>query len=188
MKNTYSSVPLSRFHRIFYPTVTTVVTSQLEEEIGGMAAVSHMPISFDPPLVGVSIQPGHRTHRLVSTSGYFAVNWVDRVHGDKIGAMGSRTERGTKDKITACGFTHHPGRETPVPVLDQAVATVECSVQERHRTGDHDLFVGEVVAAYAIPDFQEYWLFEGYSPALYAGSTESEEGETRLRLLELATK
>ncbi|MFQ5950692.1 MAG: flavin reductase family protein [Candidatus Geothermarchaeales archaeon] len=185
MKKTYSPVPLSRFHRLFYPIVATVVTSRQEEDVGGMAAVSYVPLSFDPPLVGVSIQPGHRTHRLVSASGYFAINWVDRAHADKIEAMGSPTERRVKDKIKACDFTHHPGQEAPVPVVDQAVAALECRVRERHRTGDHDLFVGEVLAAYTISDFEEYWRFEGYSPALYAGSTESEKGETRLRFLEL---
>ncbi|MAH21789.1 MAG: hypothetical protein CMO12_03145, partial [Thaumarchaeota archaeon] len=64
-------------HRIFYPVVPIIVTSQSGKRIGGMAAVSCMPISVNPPLVGISISPKNRTHGLVEASGCFALNWLD---------------------------------------------------------------------------------------------------------------
>jgi 3-hydroxy-9,10-secoandrosta-1,3,5(10)-triene-9,17-dione monooxygenase reductase component len=44
-----------------------------------------------------------------------------------------------------CGAAWHPG-ETGVPLLDGAIATLECSVVETFSAGDHDLFIGRVEA------------------------------------------
>jgi len=41
--------------------------------------------------------------------------------------------------------------ETNVPLLDGAVANLECKVVHEYDSGDHMIFVGEVVAAH-VPD------------------------------------
>ena len=47
---------------------------------------------------------------------------------------------------TLNGFPFHTGR-TGAPVLDQAVAYVECELRQEVEVGDHTLFLGEVVAS-----------------------------------------
>ena len=42
-----------------------------------------------------------------------------------------------------CGAPWHPG-PTGLPLLDGAIATLECSVVETFSAGDHDLFIGRV--------------------------------------------
>jgi flavin reductase (DIM6/NTAB) family NADH-FMN oxidoreductase RutF len=42
-----------------------------------------------------------------------------------------------------CGATWHPG-PTGLPLLDGAIATLECSVVQTFSAGDHDLFIGRV--------------------------------------------
>ena len=44
-----------------------------------------------------------------------------------------------------CGAAWHPG-ETGLPLLDGAIATLECTVVETFSAGDHDLFIGRVDA------------------------------------------
>jgi 3-hydroxy-9,10-secoandrosta-1,3,5(10)-triene-9,17-dione monooxygenase reductase component len=44
-----------------------------------------------------------------------------------------------------CGAAWHPGT-TGVPLLDGAIATLECTVVESFSVGDHDLFIGRVEA------------------------------------------
>lgn len=156
-------------HRIFYPVVPIIVTSQSRKRIGGMAAVSCMPISVNPPLVGISISPKNRTHGLVKTSGCFALNWLDAQDIAKVAYCGFVSGSGIKDKISASGFHTRPGKELSLPIISEAHATAECRVVDRFVLGDHDLFIGEVVVAYATDDFDQYWLFKEYSPILYIG-------------------
>ncbi|MDQ1395776.1 MAG: hypothetical protein QOG64_1035, partial [Acidimicrobiaceae bacterium] len=48
--------------------------------------------------------------------------------------------------MTMNGFAFHDGR-TGAPVLDDAVAYVECEVRNPVDCGDHTFFIGEVVDA-----------------------------------------
>lgn len=159
----------AKLYRIFYPVVPIIVTAEHKGEIGGLTAISYISLSFDPPLVGVSISPENRTHFLTRESGYFAMNWLDVKHADKILFMGEKSSRVVKDKIEAAGLSVQRGK-SPAPVLKEAAAILECRVESIKRTGDHDLFVGECVYAYALDDFHEYWRFEKYSPPLYMGT------------------
>jgi flavin reductase (DIM6/NTAB) family NADH-FMN oxidoreductase RutF len=42
-----------------------------------------------------------------------------------------------------CAAAWHPG-PTGLPLLDGAIATLECTVVETFSAGDHDLFIGQV--------------------------------------------
>ena len=42
-----------------------------------------------------------------------------------------------------CGAAWHPG-PTGLPLIDGAIATLECTVVETFSAGDHDLFIGRV--------------------------------------------
>jgi len=44
-------------------------------------------------------------------------------------------------------FAFHDGPSTGAPILDQAVAFIECEVRNTVDVGGHDLFIGEVVNA-----------------------------------------
>ena len=48
--------------------------------------------------------------------------------------------------MTLNGFAFHDGA-TGAPILDQAVAYVDCEVRQSVDVGDHTLFIGEVVDA-----------------------------------------
>jgi flavin reductase (DIM6/NTAB) family NADH-FMN oxidoreductase RutF len=47
------------------------------------------------------------------------------------------------------GVAHHPGPVTGAPLLDGALATLECRTAAVHDGGDHSIIVGEVVAVAA---------------------------------------
>ena len=50
------------------------------------------------------------------------------------------------DAHTLNGFPFHDG-VTGAPILDQAVAYVDCEVRESVGLGEHTLFIGEIVDA-----------------------------------------
>lgn len=163
-------VPKDRFHRLFYPQVATVVTSASRDETGGLLASSVMSTSFNPPMVALALGKGHRTTKLVEESRAFAVNWLSY---DKLPAMeklAQPTPAGVKDKLSMCGLNYRRGDKTGAPILSQAAAYLECGVSWSRESGDHVLYIGEVLEAMAIDDFCEYWRFEIYKPVLYVGS------------------
>jgi flavin reductase (DIM6/NTAB) family NADH-FMN oxidoreductase RutF len=43
-------------------------------------------------------------------------------------------------------IAHHPGPVTGAPILDAALASLECRTTAVHDAGDHSIVVGEVVS------------------------------------------
>ncbi len=165
----WKTVNKNIIHRLFYPTVPVIVVVRDNDTIGGMPANSCMPLSFNPPMIGLSVSPEHRTHKLLCNSKYFTINWVDWKYGINIELLSSKTEKNNKNKISKAGFKTKQGKIYQTTVLEESVAVIECKVKKTQSIGDHDLFISEVLEAYASEDFNEYWNFKTYSPALYLG-------------------
>jgi flavin reductase (DIM6/NTAB) family NADH-FMN oxidoreductase RutF len=100
-------------------------------------------VSFDPKLVGVSVEKTALTHELISEGGVFSLNILDREDRAIVRKFVKPVEVDTEAK-TLNGFPYHDGR-TGAPVLDQAVAYADCEVRQSIDCGGHTLFVGEVV-------------------------------------------
>ncbi|HEX8939421.1 MAG TPA: flavin reductase family protein, partial [Candidatus Limnocylindrales bacterium] len=49
------------------------------------------------------------------------------------------------DREAFCGAAWQPGA-TGLPVLDAAIASIECTIEAIHAAGDHDLYVARVDA------------------------------------------
>ena len=53
------------------------------------------------------------------------------------------------DKFKESGLTPAPAKKVKVPIIKECVAHLECNLLNQFEIGDHTLFVGEVIAAYA---------------------------------------
>jgi flavin reductase (DIM6/NTAB) family NADH-FMN oxidoreductase RutF len=102
-------------------------------------------VSFDPKLVAVSIERSAFTHELVSASRVFAVSLVDR-EDRAIVRKFTKPVDVDLERRTLNDFPFVE-RTTGAPILEQAVAFVDCHVHDQLELGDHTLFVGEVVDA-----------------------------------------
>jgi flavin reductase (DIM6/NTAB) family NADH-FMN oxidoreductase RutF len=125
-----------------------VVTARHEERQNGMTAAWVSQVSFRPPLVMVSIAPERYTHELIERSGHFAVNALHEGQTELARGFGFRSGRKT-DKLA--GVPHHAAANGS-PVLDEALAYLECRVVDRVTAGDHTLFLGEVVGGDVLND------------------------------------
>lgn len=166
----WKNVEPAKIHRLFYPQVPVVITTEFEGHIGGMPAIWCMPLSFNPPLVGVAISPEHATYKLLIGAQAFGVNWLNFSFTKQMGELGETSAKGVRDKISAVGLGIVKGSLTGQPLIRDAEGVLECRLHERHRIGTHELVVGEVVAASATESFSEYWDFSKYNPILYAGT------------------
>jgi flavin reductase (DIM6/NTAB) family NADH-FMN oxidoreductase RutF len=102
-----------------------------------------MQTSFDPPMVGVSVEKASRTIGLLRQSHVFAVNVYSAEQRDLAGRLGRRFSH-YPDKFRGITWSHGP---TGAPVLLDALGWIECRVRGEADSGDSVVFIGEVVSA-----------------------------------------
>ena len=166
----WKDIEPAKVHRLFYPQVPVVITTEFQGHIGGMPAIWCIPLSFNPPLVGVAIAPEHATYEMLIGAQAFGVNWLNFSFAKQVGELGENSAKEVTDKLSAVGLRIVKGNLTGQPLIRDAEAALECRLLEQHRIGTHELVVGEVVAASATENFTEYWDFSKYNPILYAGT------------------
>jgi flavin reductase (DIM6/NTAB) family NADH-FMN oxidoreductase RutF len=96
--------------------------------------------SLDPPLVLICL--GHRVGAIDAfrASAHFGINVLAENQRD----LAERFSRKGQDRFD--GLNWRRG-STGVPILAGVLAAIECAVRQRFTAGDHDVFVGQMVAA-----------------------------------------
>lgn len=128
------------------PSGLYVIGARDGERRNGMTANLVVQVSFDPKWIGVSVEREAFTHELVEAGGSFTVNLLDREDRPMVRKFTKPVEVDL-DAMTLNGFPFHDAPVTGAPVLDQAVAFLDCEVRETLAARSHTFFVGEVVDA-----------------------------------------
>jgi flavin reductase (DIM6/NTAB) family NADH-FMN oxidoreductase RutF len=102
-------------------------------------------VSFDPKVLAVSIEIGAYTHELVEEGRVFSLNIIDREDRAIVRKFTKPVDVDLEAR-TLNGFGYHDGA-TGAPILDQAVAFLDCEVVESVNVGGHTIFLGEIVDA-----------------------------------------
>ncbi|HEX8170159.1 MAG TPA: flavin reductase family protein [Thermoanaerobaculia bacterium] len=118
----------------------TVVTTEHDGRQYGMTVASFASLSLHPPLVVICVEKTVQSHDAIAAAGRFGVSILAQGQGDVSGRFASKRD----DKFD--GVAVHRG-ELGVPLIDGAICTLECRLQEQLPGGDHTIFVGEVVDA-----------------------------------------
>lgn len=135
--------------RLLHPRNTALLTCV---DKGGKANIITlawlMPVSINPPLIAVSIAPKRYSHKLIEESGEFVINIPTIELIEETFYCGSISGR-KADKFKETGLTPIPAKKVKSPAIKECIAHLECIVQQKIPAGDHTIFIGEVVAAYA---------------------------------------
>jgi flavin reductase len=122
-----------------FATGVTVVTTDGKAGPHGLTANAIASLSLDPPLVLVAVEKRAHSLDYLTKNGCFAIN-ILRVDQEEISRRFATP--GPKDfaglNITTAGTT--------APILSDCLAFVDCRVVEILPGGDHEIFVGEIVA------------------------------------------
>lgn len=165
-------ISLKDGERLLYPVVPALITAEENGRVGGMLAAWWSQLSFRPFLIGVAIAPERYTYRLIINSKIFGINFLDFKYVEKAPYLGDVSERFMKGKIKKAGLNIIRGKVLNTPLIAEASAALEAKLIDIFETGDHDWFVGEIVAAYATEDFQNgMWTLRKYRPLMYLGRT-----------------
>lgn len=122
-----------------FATGVTVVTTDGEAGQHGLTANAVASLSLAPPLVLVAVDKRAHSLHYLKTNGCFAVN-ILRLDQEAISQRFATP--GPKD-FTGLSITT---AVTTAPVLSDCLAFVDCRVVEILPGGDHEIFVGEIVA------------------------------------------
>ena len=105
-------------------------------------------VSLDPLLVLVCVDREARFHDAVLSAGTWAVSVLTEDHEKTARwlATRGRPADGQLDE-----HPHHPGPVTGHPILDDALASLECRTYATHPGGDHTILVGQVLSVTGPP-------------------------------------
>ena len=146
-----TQVNIASAYRLLHPMHTVLVSCVGKAGKPNVTTVAWaMPTSNDPPLVAISVSPKRHSHTLIEESQEFIINIPTLELLQATYACGSFSGR-SFDKFKKAGLTPIPARSVKAPAIRECIAHLECTVDSEVTTGDHTVFVGKVVAAYANP-------------------------------------
>jgi flavin reductase (DIM6/NTAB) family NADH-FMN oxidoreductase RutF len=119
-----------------------------------------MRTSVDPPMVAISVGHKRHSHAIIRESKEFvlAVPGEDQSEA----AMLCGTKSGKKyDKIMEAKLTPIPAKFIKPPLIAECIANLECKLVGELLTGDHTIFVGEVLNSWVSDDNRSNLLLIG---------------------------
>jgi 3-hydroxy-9,10-secoandrosta-1,3,5(10)-triene-9,17-dione monooxygenase reductase component len=134
-------------------TGVTVLTAYGEDGPVGMAANSVVSVSLDPPLILFCPAKSSSTWPTLRESGKFCVNVMAHHHEDVTRRFALRDV----DRFAGLEYLERPCG----PVLEDAVAWIECDLRDEHDAGDHTIVVAKVLELDAFEDRLPLVFFRG---------------------------
>ncbi|MFA5889523.1 MAG: flavin reductase family protein [Actinomycetota bacterium] len=127
--------------RRFAVGVTVVTSTREDGEPAGMTATAFTSVSAEPPMVLVCVDATARTREAIEGRAAYAVNILAADQRDVASRFASKT--GAKFE----GLAWRPGN-TGVPLIEGALAALECRVTRAIEAGSHLIYIGEVLASH----------------------------------------
>jgi flavin reductase (DIM6/NTAB) family NADH-FMN oxidoreductase RutF len=142
-------VPLRRAYKLINHGPTTLITSAHRGQRNVMTAAWVMAVDYEPARLVAVIAAGTYTRSLVEASGTFVVNVPTARMIEAVYAAGQVS--GTdEDKLATLALATSPASQVEAPLVDACAAWLECRVvPEPHMQEAYDLFVADVLAAWA---------------------------------------
>ncbi|MEE9098866.1 flavin reductase family protein [Pseudomonas nitroreducens] len=142
-------VPLPKAYLLLNHGPSTLVTSEHDGVANVMAAAWVMPLDFDPPKLLLVLDRNTWSRHLVEDSGAFVIQLPSRQQAELTLAVGS-SNGGEMNKFEQLDIRTARARHIEAPIVEGCVAYLECKViSEPNNQEKYDLFIAEVVAAYA---------------------------------------
>jgi len=149
-----------------FATGVTVVTTRGEEHPYGMTANAFSSVSLDPPLVLVCVKSFSEGADLIRENGVFAVN-ILAAEQEPLSRYFASKER-PRGRDAFAEVTHRVA-SSGSPILEGALAYLDCRLHAEHAAGDHDIFIGEVLELGTRDDAEPLIFHRGQYRLLGAG-------------------
>jgi flavin reductase (DIM6/NTAB) family NADH-FMN oxidoreductase RutF len=141
-------VPYAEAIRLKYPE--QIVLAVTADDSGRPDVITlgwAMPTSGVPPMWAISVGHTRYSHELVEKGEEFVLAFPSVEMIEACHLCGTKSGRDT-DKIVAAGLRTEPAKIVRPPLLAGCLANFECRLSGKVVSGDHTIFIGEVVASH----------------------------------------
>jgi 3-hydroxy-9,10-secoandrosta-1,3,5(10)-triene-9,17-dione monooxygenase reductase component len=142
-----------------FATGLTVITGATQDGPAGFTCQSFASLSLNPALVTFSPARTSSTWPVLRKAGSFAVNILPAEHQHLAGQFA----RSGSDKFAGVGYTPSLLGN---PILNDALAWIDCELHAEYDGGDHTIVVGAVRHLSARQDAEPLLFFRGSYAAL----------------------
>ncbi|TXH39132.1 MAG: flavin reductase family protein [Rhodospirillaceae bacterium] len=168
MDSHISPVQLEKAYRLINHGPTVLVSARHDGTDNVMSAAWACGLDFDPPKLTVVLDKSTRTRSLIEQSGAFVIQVPTAAQLQLTQALGTTSMFDAPDKLERFGARLFQIDGHDLPFVAGCSAWLACRlISEPHNQQTYDLFIGEVVAAWA--DSRAFkdgrWHFERADPA-----------------------
>ena len=125
----------------------TLITFENEGRLSGLTVSSFCSLSMNPPLILICIDKKIPSHDSLKNGSSFGVN----ICTSKQGKLAWDFANSNIDKNELILSLDHRITDDKVPLLNDCLASIECTLKETYEGGDHTIFVGQIESG----DFSE---------------------------------
>lgn len=122
-----------------FATGVTIASTVVNGQTWGMTANAVTSLSLEPPLVLLAVVRDGKSQEMFQSGGCFALNILAEDQQELSNRFASSGPKDFDDLQTQTA-------ETGSPILSNALAWVDCRVVDILPGGDHDIFIGEILA------------------------------------------
>lgn len=137
-----------------FPAGVTIVTIKTGEDTHGLTVSAFVSVSPTPPLIAVIIDQRHSAYEMLEKEdAVFAVNILKEDQSD----LSNRFAWTKEDRFAEGNWNT---AVTGAPILEDALAWLDCTIYGRYAAGTHTIYIGEVQASHVLEPEQKpliYW-------------------------------
>lgn len=169
MDSHIATVLLEKAHRLINHGPTVLVSARHDGVDNVMAAAWACALDYSPPKLTVVLDKSTKTRELVEKSGRFVIQVPTVAQLKLTHELGTRSLSTEPDKLSRAGVKLFEIADHDQPFVTGCSAWLACKlISEPHNQQSYDLFIGEIVAAWADTRVfnNGHWQFEKADPAL----------------------
>ena len=118
----------------------TLITFENGGKYSGLTVSSFCSLSMNPPLILICIDKEIPSHESLKNGSHFGVN----ICTSEQGKLAWDFANSNVDKNELILSLNHNITEHKVPLLNDCLASMECTIKETYEGGDHTIFVGQI--------------------------------------------
>lgn len=141
-------LPLAKVYQLIEPGFVVLLTTAAKGRANVMTMSWHMMVDFEPPLIACIVSEGDYSFAALRATRECMISIPALRLAPKVVKVGNSSGRDI-DKFAAFGLTPVAAERVKAPLIAECMANLECTVTDTSLVGRYDLFILEVVKAWA---------------------------------------
>ena len=105
-------------------------------------------------MVYISVRPERHSYHMIKETGEFVINLTTEKLAKATDFCGVRSGRDI-DKFKETGLTREKADIVSAPMIQESPVSIECKVKEIKELGSHHMFLADVLAVHADPEYMD---------------------------------